>query len=87
MNTMTVDEKKVYVKNLLKNYKKMNKKLERNLESIGIRVETSKKHLKIYCGNKLFICSSSVSDYRSGRNLASMICQELDYQNMMTFQS
>lgn len=74
---MSAEEKKRYVKQLFKGYKKMTHNLQQCLEEIGIRVEHGKKHIKLFYNDKLFICSCSGSDYRSGMNLASAICREI----------
>ena len=72
---MSVEEKKKYVRQLFKGYKKMTHSLQKELKAIGIRVEYGKKHIKLFYNDKLFICSCSGSDYRSGMNLASAICR------------
>jgi len=74
---MSAEEKKKYIKQLFKGYKKMTHNLQQRLEEIGIRVEYGKKHIKLFYNDKLFICSCSGSDYRSGMNLASAICREI----------
>ena len=55
----------------------MTRTLEKELKSMGIHVEHSHKHLKLYGFGKMYIAPVSASDFRSGRNLASLICREL----------
>ena len=74
---MTADEKRKIVKQLFKGYKKMTRDLEHSLEEMGIQVEHTKKHIKLFYNGKLFTCPSSASDYRSGMNLATIICHEI----------
>lgn len=74
---MTVDEKRKIVKRLFKGYKKMTHDLEHSLREMGIQVEYSKKHIKLFYNGKLLICPSSASDSRSGINLATIICHEI----------
>lgn len=75
---MSTQQKKQYIKKLFKTYHGMDMKLRRSLEMLGIRVEISKKHIKLYYEDKLFICPRSPSDFRSGRNLATVICHKID---------
>lgn len=74
---MTANEKRKIVKQLFRGYKKMTRDLEHSLEEIGIQVEYTKKHIKLFYKGKLFTCPSSASDYRSGMNLAAIICHEI----------
>lgn len=68
---------KQLIKQLFKNYKKMDRGFIRKLESVGFHVERTSKHVKLYYNDKLFICPASASDYRGGRNLASIICNAI----------
>ena len=74
---LSSQEKKKYIKQLFRGYRKMTKDMEMILTSIGIRVEYSKKHIKLFYNGKVFLCPSSASDFRSGMNLASIICREI----------
>lgn len=74
---LTSQEKKKYIKQLLKGYRRMTKDLEKSLESIGFQVERTKNHVKLFYNGKLFSCPSSASDSRAGMNLATVICREL----------
>ena len=65
------------VKQLLKNYKRMNNKLLHELESYGFHIEKSKKHFRIYVNDQMFILSSTSSDHREGKNIAAMICRAM----------
>lgn len=65
------------IKQLLKNYKRMNKKLLRELESYGFHIEKSKKHFRVYVNDQLFILSCTSSDHREGKNIAAMICRAM----------
>lgn len=71
--SLSTNEKKD-IKQLFKNYKKMDRKFMRQLTSYGFEVQRTSKHIKLFYNGKLFICPSSASDYRGGRNLASAIC-------------
>lgn len=71
----SIDKKAI--KQLLKNYKKLDKRLIRQLESFGLRIERSKKHFKVYYKDQLFILSCTPSDYREGKNIAAMICRAM----------
>ena len=74
---LTIQEKKKSIKKLFKGYKKMNRDFEQRLEDFGFKIEYTKKHIKLFYENKLFICPSTASDFRSGMNLATIICQEI----------
>lgn len=74
---MTAQERKQTIKTLFKGYRKMSRSMEKDLEALGIHVERTKKHVKLYCDGKLYTISSSASDWRSGANLASVICREM----------
>ncbi len=65
------------IKRLFKNYKKMDQGFIRQLKSVGFHVERTSKHVKLYYKDKLFICPSSASDHRGGRNLATVICNAI----------
>ena len=77
MCRMTEQEKKQYIKKLFKGYRSMSRSMERELEMLGMRVQRTKNHIKLYYNGKLFICSASATDFRSGRNLASDICRSM----------
>lgn len=70
---MTTTEKKE-IKQLFKTYKKMDRSFMRQLTRLGFEVRYTSRHIKLMYKGKLFICPSSGSDYRGGRNLASAIC-------------
>lgn len=74
---MSAEEKRKTVKKLFRGYKKMTRELERSLNEIGIQVEYTKKHIKLYYNGKLFTCATSASDHRAGLNLASVICHAI----------
>ena len=74
---MTTQERKQAIKALFKGYRKMSRSMERELEALGIHVERSKHHVKLYNNGKLYTAPSSASDWRSGANLASIICREM----------
>ncbi|MGN9154663.1 hypothetical protein ACTM9K_13600 [Bariatricus sp. HCP3S3_E12] len=74
---LTSQEKKKYIKQLLKGYRKMTKDIEVSLEAIGFQVEHTKNHVKLFYNGKLFSCPSTASDFRSGMNLATVICREI----------
>lgn len=74
---MTTQERKKVIKALFKGYRKMSHSMEKELEALGIRVERSKNHVKLYNNGKLYTAPSSASDWRSGANLASVICREM----------
>lgn len=74
---MSIQERKQAIKALLKGYRRMSRSMEKELESLGIQVERTKNHVKLYCDGRLYTAPSSASDWRSGANLASIICREM----------
>lgn len=60
------------IKYLFRGYRKMTRKLQKQLLELGIQIEHKKKHyvLKIDGESQIFICPCSASDTRSGINLA-----------------
>ena len=74
---MTIQERKQAIKALFKGYRRMSRSMEKELESLGIQVERTKNHVKLYCDGRLYTAPSSASDWRSGANLASIICREM----------
>lgn len=74
---MSIQERKQAIKAIFKGYRKMSHSMEEELEQLGIRVERTKNHIKLYCDGKLYTAPSSASDWRSGTNLASVICREM----------
>lgn len=71
--SLSINEKKA-IKLLFKNYRRMDHNFISRLTSYGFEVQRASKHVKLFYHGKLFICPSSGSDYRGGRNLASAIC-------------
>ena len=74
MNDFTLEEKKT-IKQLFKNYKRMDRGLIRKLEHLGFQVRRTPRHVKLYYKNFVFVCPSSCSDYRGGRNFSAVICK------------
>lgn len=74
---MNAQEKKRAVKSILKGYRRISRSMEMDLESLGIQVVRTKKHVKLYSNGKLYAAPSSCSDWRSGANLASVICRDM----------
>lgn len=74
---MTTQERKQAIKTLFKGYRRMSRSMEKDLEALGIRVERTKNHVKLYCDSRLYTAPSFASDWRSGTNLASIICREM----------
>lgn len=74
---MTIQERKQAIKALFKGYRRMSHSMEMELEALGIRVERTKNHVKLYSNGRLYTAPSSASDWRSGANLASVICREM----------
>ena len=72
---LSIQEKMNEIKKIFKGYKKMNRDMEKKLEDLGFEVEHTKKHIKIFYEGKLFTCPSTASDFRSGMNLATVICR------------
>lgn len=70
---LSTNEKRA-IKQLFKNYKRMDRNFRCQLTSYGFEVRRTSKHVKLFYHGRLFICPSSASDYRGGRNLASVIC-------------
>lgn len=75
--SLSIQGKKKHIKQLFRGYKKMNRDLELKLEALGFKVEHTKKHIKLFYDDQLFICPSSASDFRSGMNLATIICRAI----------
>ena len=74
MNSLNSEEKQ-RIKQLFRNYKKMNRRLTRELESMGFQVKRESRHVKLYYNNLVFVCPSSGSDHRGGRNFSAIICK------------
>lgn len=74
---LSIQEKKKHIKKLFKGYKKMNRDIEVKLEALGFEIEYTKKHIKLCYDGKIFICPSTASDFRSGMNLATIICRTI----------
>lgn len=64
------------LKLLFKNYRHMTPKLQKALTSLGFSVE-KKKHIVISKDNVHFICSSTPSDNRSGKNFVTRLKKAL----------
>ena len=60
---------------ILKDYKKMNKRTKSKLNGLGVEVNKSTNHYKLYYNGQLFILGSSPSDHRAGRNVASLLAR------------
>lgn len=75
---MTTREQKEKIKGLFKGYRRMSAAMERELEALGFCVVRTRKHIRIYCNGKRITAPTSASDWRSGPNLASVICRELE---------
>ena len=80
INEMTAKEKKRYLKNLFRGYRGMTRELEQSLLELGVRVERTRKHIKLYYNDKLFTCPSSPSDARAGLNFATNLCRAIKEQ-------
>lgn len=77
MEGLTNQERKKAIKTLFKGYRRMTRSMEIELDQLGIRVERTKNHVKLYFCGKLYTAPSSASDWRTGANLASIICREM----------
>ena len=73
---MSKEEKKL-LKNTLRNYTGMNRRIKKNLETLGITVISNKSHYHLLYQGKLYILSKSPSDYRSGLNLVSIMYRDM----------
>lgn len=73
---MSKEEKNI-LKNTLRNYTGMNRRIKKNLETIGITVIRNKSHYHLLYQGKLYVLSKSPSDYRSGLNLVSIMCRDM----------
>lgn len=65
------------IKQLLKGYKKMNKKTKSQLEGFGFEITETGKHYKItHPSNREMVVTlgKTVSDFRAGRNTARYLC-------------
>jgi hypothetical protein len=71
------------IKHLFKGYRKMTKKLQNELWTLGISVEHKKRHyvLKLHGTNQMFICPCTASDSKSGINLANYLIRTMRYSN------
>lgn len=68
------------IKQLLKGYKKMDKKTRLRLIQLGFIIDSDGKHHKItHTSNteKMVVLGKTVSDSRSGRNTANQLCSML----------
>lgn len=74
---MTVESRKQAIKKLLKGYRRITQSMEGELRELGIRVERTKNHVKLYCDGRMYTTSATASDWRTGANLASLICRDL----------
>ena len=54
--------------------------IEKEFKALGIQVQHTKNHIKLYYNGKLYIAPSSASDWRSGANLASKICRDIRHE-------
>lgn len=74
---MDSDFMKKEIKQLLKNYRKMDKKTRLRLNELGFIITSDGKHYKIThtsnCSMKVTL-GKTVSDYRAGRNTAKYLC-------------
>ena len=74
---MNADFVKKEIKQLLKNYKKMDKKTKSRLHELGFEITADGKHYKItHPSNREMIVTlgKTVSDFRAGRNTARYLC-------------
>lgn len=72
------EKKSEQLKNVLKSYNGMDKKLRKQLSELGLEIEDNHKHYKIiYCGDSRYVSylSKTPSDFRSGRNAAATLCK------------
>lgn len=70
-------DKKKQIEHLFKGYRTMNRRMQRELSSLGIDVVKRRKHWILKVDEKVFSCSSSGSDWRGGLNLAHEIMHSL----------
>ena len=78
---MTAKEKKRYIRSLFRGYRAMTQELEQSLSELGVRVEHTRKHIKLYYNGRLFTCPSSPSDARAGLNFAANLCRAIKEQD------
>lgn len=74
---MDTDFVKKEIKNLLKNYRKMDKKTRLRLNELGFEIVSDRNHYKIThpsSSNMIVTLGKTVSDYRAGRNTARYLC-------------
>ncbi len=76
----TAERMRETVRDLLREYRSMDARTQRELESLGFEVTKDGGHFKlIFRGDPryTFVAPSSGSDYRGGLNLASQVCRRL----------
>lgn len=79
-NKIASSSKREEIKEILRDYKEMNKSKKENLESMGFTIEDGGKHYKLTYHDDtryIFSLSKTASDYRSGLNLASDISKKI----------
>lgn len=74
---MSDKEKKRQLEHLFKGYRTMNRRMQRELNNLGIEVVKRRKHWMLKINEKVFACPSSGSDWRGGLNLAHEIMHNL----------
>lgn len=75
MNTASVTKKDLM--EAFKDYKRMDRKLQKKLIDMGFEIIPAKKHYKLYFNGQMFILSTTSSDYRAGKNMVSLIAKAL----------
>lgn len=71
--TQTIKKREFY--SVLKDYKKMTKRTENKLNNLGVDIENTANHYKLYYNGQLFILGKTPSDHRAGRNVASLLAK------------
>lgn len=74
---MSEREKKRQLEHLFKGYRTMNRRMQRELNNLGIEVTKRRKHWILKINEKVFSCPSSSSDWRGGMNIAHEIMHSL----------
>lgn len=74
---MSAEEQKRAIKRIFRGYRGMTNSIEKELNDVGVEVQRTKKHVKMYCDGKMYITATSASDHRAGANIASVICRDI----------
>lgn len=70
------EKEKKNLKQILRNYNRMDRQTRRRLNAMGIQVADSKNHYHLVYNGKHYIIAKTPSDHRAGMNVAAIICRD-----------